>query len=65
MNSNRTEEAYERKNLRYTEQAADAEQRGWNVKIHPVEVGCRGFVASSTIRLLKKTLVSTDRLCNR
>ena len=53
MNSNRTEEAYERKNLRYTEQAADAEQRGWNVKIHPVEVGCRGFVASSTIRLLK------------
>ena len=50
---NSTEEAYERKKLRYTELAADAQQRGWNAKINPVEVGCRGFVASSTIRLLK------------
>ena len=62
---NSTKEAYERKKLCYTELAADTQQRGWNVKINPVEVGCRGFVASSTIRLLKKTLVSTDRLCNR
>ena len=34
--------------------AAEAEGRGWNVKVWPVEVGCRGFVASSTTRLLKE-----------
>ena len=51
---NSIEEAYERKKLRYTELAADATQRGWNTKICPVEVGCRGFVASSTVRLLKE-----------
>ncbi len=50
---NSTEEAYERKKLRYTELAADAQQRGWKAKVYPVEVGCRGFVASSTIRLQK------------
>lgn len=47
------EEAFERKSLKYTELAADAEQRGWKAKICPVEVGCRGFVGKSTIRLLK------------
>lgn len=26
--------------------------RGWPVKLHPVEVGCRGYVASSRSRLL-------------
>lgn len=26
--------------------------QGWTVKLHPVEVGCRGYVASSTSRLL-------------
>lgn len=50
---NAVEEAYERKKLRYTELAMDAQQRGWSSKIYPVEVGCRGFVASSTIRLLR------------
>ncbi|KAJ8010190.1 hypothetical protein DPEC_G00072420 [Dallia pectoralis] len=48
-----TEEAYERKKLRYTDLAADAQQRGWRAKIYPVEVGCRGFVAFSTTKLLK------------
>lgn len=41
-------------NTGYTELAADATQRGWNAKVWPVEVGCRGFVGSSTIRLLKE-----------
>ena len=50
---NSAEEAYEHKKLHYTELAADARQRGWNAEVYPVEVGCRGFVASSTIRLLK------------
>lgn len=48
------EEAYECKKLRYAELAAEARQQGWHPKVHPVEVGCRGFVASSTIRLLKE-----------
>ncbi|KAK9524409.1 hypothetical protein VZT92_016805 [Zoarces viviparus] len=51
---NAFEEAYERKKLRYAELAAEAKQRGWNAKNCQVEVGCRGFVASSTIRLLKE-----------
>ncbi|XP_078118984.1 uncharacterized protein LOC144525794 [Sander vitreus] len=48
------EEAYERKRLRYAELAADAQQEGWNAKVCPVEVGCRGFVATSTSRLLRE-----------
>lgn len=47
------EEAYERKHLRYADLAAEAQQRGWRTEVRPVEVGCRGFVASSTTRLLK------------
>ena len=42
-------EAYGRKKLRYVEFGAEAEQRGWKVRICPVEVGCRGFVAKSLI----------------
>ena len=48
------DEAFERKRLRYANLAAEAEGRGWNVKVWPVEVGCRGFVARSTARLLKE-----------
>lgn len=48
------DEAYERKKLRYSHLAAEAEGRGWTVKVRPVEVGCRGFVANSTVRLLKE-----------
>ncbi|KAL7831254.1 hypothetical protein SRHO_G00307570 [Serrasalmus rhombeus] len=48
------DEAYERKRLRYSDHAAQEEERGWTVLVCPVEVGCRGFVANSTIRLLKE-----------
>ncbi len=48
------DEAFERKRLRYADLAAEAEDRGWKVNVHPVEVGCRGFVASSTKMLLKE-----------
>ena len=51
------EETYERKNLRYAELAADAQQQGCNAKVLPVEVGCRGFVATSTSRLLREMRV--------
>ena len=47
------EEAYERKHLRYSELAAEARQRGWNAEVRPVEVGCRGFVGTSTTKLLR------------
>ena len=48
------DEAFERKRLRYANLAAEAEGRGWKAKVWPVEVGCRGFVARSTTRLLKE-----------
>lgn len=56
------QEAFERKKLRYSELAAEAEQQGWNVKICPVEVGCQGFVATSTIRLMKDLGISGQAL---
>ncbi|KAK0130886.1 hypothetical protein N1851_034431 [Merluccius polli] len=46
-------EAYERKRLKYSDKATEAEQRGWHAQVIPVEVGCRGFVATSTTMLLK------------
>ncbi|TWW62702.1 hypothetical protein D4764_04G0013490 [Takifugu flavidus] len=47
-------EAYERKRLHYANLAAEAEGRGWSVKVWPVEVGCRGFVSRTTTKLLKE-----------
>ncbi len=46
-------EANERKRLKYSDLAAEAVQRGWRTQLLPVEVGCRGFVAMATTRLLK------------
>ncbi len=51
---NSVEEAFEQKRLRYAELAADVQQRGWRAKVRPVEVGCRGFVVTSTSRLLRE-----------
>ena len=51
-------EVYERKKLRYVKLGAEAEQRGWKVRICPVEVGCRGFVAKSVVSLLREFGVS-------
>ena len=48
------EEAYERKSLKYAEIASQAEKCNWQTKVFPVEVGCRGFVAKTTTRLLKR-----------
>lgn len=47
------DEAYERKHLRYADLASEARHHGWNTEVRPVEVGCRGFVATSTTRLLR------------
>lgn len=43
------EEAYECKKLRYTELVANAQHHGWIAKVQLVEVGCRGFVATSNL----------------
>lgn len=47
------DEAFEQKRLRYSNLAAEAGERGWNIRVLSGEVGCRGFVASSTTRLLR------------
>ena len=46
--------AHERRALRYAEVAANARTNGWNAKVLPVEVGCRGFVGHSARRCLYK-----------
>ncbi|MGH0128506.1 UNVERIFIED_CONTAM: hypothetical protein FKN15_027537 [Acipenser sinensis] len=56
------DEAYERKKLRYAQLATEAEQRGWRVRVYPVEVGCRGFVAHSTTRFLRDVGFSGQEL---
>lgn len=48
------EEAYERKKNKYSDLATEASQNSWKTSIFPVEVGCRGFVATSTTSLLRK-----------
>ncbi len=48
------EEAYERKKTTYSDLVTEAAQTGWKVKIFLIEVGCRGFIATSTTRLLRK-----------
>ena len=50
-------EAYERKKVRYVELGAEAEHRGWEIRICPVELGCRGFV-KSVVSLLRELGVS-------
>ena len=47
------DEVYERKSLKYADITAEAQQRGWRTMLLPVEVGCRGFVATSRTRLLE------------
>lgn len=49
-----TDEAFERKMVRYVDLKAEAEQRGWRAEVHPVELGCQGFIATSTVNLLKE-----------
>ena len=50
----RIDEAYERKKLKYSELCDDCRDKGWSVWCYPVEVGCRGFVGTSTIRALRQ-----------
>lgn len=47
------EAANERKHSKYADLAAECQEAGWRAITSPVEVGCRGFVGSSTVRLLR------------
>lgn len=47
------EAAHERKRAKYSDLAAECREAGWRAVTYPVEVGCRGFVGSSTSRLLR------------
>lgn len=48
------DKAYERKKLRYANLATEAVDQGWRIRVRPVGVGSKGFITSSTARLLKK-----------
>lgn len=54
--------AFKRKLLRYANLAADAEDQ----EVHQVEVGCRGFMVTSTTKLLKEVGVrgQTTEACS-
>ena len=57
------DEAYERKKLKYIEFATEAKLRGLD-DILPNEIGCKCFMASSTIKILKKIGVRYQTLKN-
>lgn len=46
------EDAFARKYDKYQDLVFDCQQRGWNTLLFPVEVGCRGLIARSTVRFL-------------
>ena len=48
------EETHERNSLKYTDLIADCKDKGWNVWLFPLEVGCRGFPAQSVWKLLTR-----------
>lgn len=56
------ESAFERKKEKYAELAAACIEAGWRAFIYPVEVGCRGFIGTSTQRLLKSLGVRGPKL---
>ena len=49
----RIDEAFERKKLKYSDLCDSCREKGWSVWCYPVEVGCCGFVGTSTIRALR------------
>lgn len=48
--------------MKYSDLAAEAVQGGWRVEVLPVVFDCGGFVAMTTIRLLKKKGVQGQAL---
>ena len=56
------EAAYERKRAKYADLVAECRESGWHARTYPVEVGVRGFVGSSTSRLLRDVGLRGARL---
>ena len=57
-----TDEAHERKLLKYDELVSQCRREGWVTTLHAVEVSSRGFIAQSMWRLLKDlNVVGRDR----
>jgi len=54
--------AHERKHQKYTELAAKCKDAGWKATVHPVEIGCRGFVGKAAVQLLHGVGVTGSRL---
>ena len=52
------ENARERKSLKYTDLMADCKDKGWNLWLFPVEVGCKGFPARSVWKQLTRLRMS-------
>ncbi|CAH1248899.1 GRASP [Branchiostoma lanceolatum] len=45
--------AYERNKLKYEELVQECRENGWRTQLYPVEVGVRGFVGASLLRLYR------------
>ena len=45
--------AHERKENRYEALVGECEEAGWKAMHFPVEVGCRGFIATSTTKWMR------------
>ena len=56
------ETAWERKKAKYSDLTAACRQAGWKATVFPSEVGSRGFVGTSTQRLLVSLGVSGSKL---
>ena len=48
------DEAHERKRLKYADLQSQCKENGWNATCFPVEVGCRGYPATSLLSALGK-----------
>jgi len=48
----------------YLDLTAECREAGWSAVSYPVEVGCRGFVGTSTQRFLKSMGVTGPKLRN-
>lgn len=59
-----TDETSKRKRLWHAELMVDAEQWGWRATVCPVEVGCCGFIATPTVKLLKELWIYCQALCH-
>lgn len=44
-------------------ECGDAHQQDWKASVHPVESSCRGFVPTSTEKLLKELGIHGQSLC--